>query len=113
MIGDRFDESPPADLEGSIDSELVVRILRVRGERAWKAADIVRRTGVNENSIHPVLSRLEARSSARNEAPRWTFTDDLDRLRRTDDIHRATRLFDGPYVEEDLDGWTKASERDE
>ena len=108
---DRFDERSPEELSELSNPEQVLTFLYENRDRAWKAREIARRTDVNENSIHPVLSRLEDRKLVRHKGPYWAITDDLDRLRRAYDTHRATRLFDDLYGEEDRDEWVNASER--
>ncbi|WP_290819500.1 MarR family transcriptional regulator [Halovivax sp.] len=110
---DRFDESSPEELGGLSNAELVLRFRYHNRDRAWKAREIARRTEVNENSIHPVLSRLEERELVRHKGPYWAITDDLDRLRRAYDTHGTMERFDDLYGEEDPDEWIEASERDE
>ncbi|AFZ72588.1 helix-turn-helix domain-containing protein [Natronobacterium gregoryi] len=107
---DRFDERSPEELTELSNPEQVVRFLYENRDRAWKATEIARRTEVNENSIHPVLSRLEERDLVRHKGPYWAITDDLDRLERAYDLHRITRKFDDMYGEEDRDEWIAASE---
>ncbi|WP_331234819.1 helix-turn-helix domain-containing protein [Natronorarus salvus] len=108
---DRFEEGDPEELEEVSNPERVIAFLFENEDRAWKATEIVRRTGVNENSIHPVLSRLEERGLVRHKGPYWAITDDTDRLRRAYDLHRVTQLFDELYGEEDRDEWVEASDR--
>ena len=108
---DRFEERSPEELVELNNPELVLAFLHENRDRAWKATEIARRTAVNENSIHPVLSRLEERELVRHKGPYWAITDDEDRLRRAYDLHRITEHFDERYGEEDRDEWIAASER--
>lgn len=108
---DRFEEESPDELSELSNPERVLRFLYEHRDRAWKAAEIAGRTDVNENSIHPVLSRLEDRGLVRHKGAYWAITDDLDRLRRAYDVHRATHLFDDLYGEEKRDEWVEASDR--
>lgn len=100
-----FDERSPEELEELNNPEQVLTFLYEHRDCAWKAAEIARRTEVNENSVHPVLSRLEVRGLVRHKGPYWAITDDLDRLRRAYDFHRATQLFNDLYGDEDPDEW--------
>lgn len=108
---DRFDERSPEELAELSNPEQVLTFLYENRDRAWKAAEIARRTDVNENSIHPVLARLEDQKLVRHKGPYWAITDDMDRLRHAYDMHRATRLFDDLYGEEDRAEWIEASEQ--
>lgn len=108
---DRFEERSPEQLSEVSNPELVLAFLHENRDRAWKATEIARRTAVNENSIHPVLSRLEERELVRHKGPYWAITDDEDRLRRAYDLHRITDRFDERFGEEDRDEWIAASER--
>lgn len=110
---DRFDESSPEELAELSNPEQVLSFLYENRDRAWKAKEIARRTAVNENSIHPVLSRLEERELVRHKGPYWAITDDTDRLRRAADTHRVTQLFDHLYGEEDRETWVDPNDRDE
>lgn len=107
----RFDESSPEELEEISNPELVLRFLWENRDRAWKAKEIARRTDINENSIHPVLSRLEDRGLVRHKGTYWAITDDRNRLQQAFDIHRANQLFNDLYGEEDRDEWIEASEQ--
>jgi Mn-dependent DtxR family transcriptional regulator len=108
---DRFEKGDPEELAEVSNPERVIAFLFENDDRAWKATEIARRTEVNENSIHPVLSRLEKRGLVRHKGPYWAITDDTDRLRRAYDLHRVIRLFDDLYGEEDRDEWIEASDR--
>jgi DNA-binding IclR family transcriptional regulator len=108
---DQFDERSPEELADLSNPEHVLRFLYENRDRAWKAKEIARRTPVPENSIHPVLSRLNEQEFVRHKAPYWALTNDLDRLRQAYDHHRVTRLFDDLYGEESRDEWIEASEQ--
>ena len=110
---DKFDERSPGELDELSNAERVIRFLYANRDKAWKAKEIARQAGVNENSIHPVLTRLEGRELVRHKGAYWAITNDLDRLRQAYDVHRATRLFNDLYGEEDRDEWVDASESDQ
>ena len=100
-----FEERSATDLEELSNPERVLAFLASHSDRAWKATEISRQTGVNDHSIHTVLSRLEERSLVRHKGPYWAITDDEERLHRAYDLHRATRALDERLGEEDLEDW--------
>ncbi|GAB7020465.1 MarR family transcriptional regulator [Halostagnicola bangensis] len=107
----RFNESSSEELEEISNPELVLRFLWENRDQAWKAKKIARRTEITENSIHPVLSRLEDRGLVRHKGAYWAITDDSERLRQAYDVHRSNQLFNDLYGEEDRDKWIEASEQ--
>ena len=109
---DRFDDRPPEDLVETSNAERVVRFLYENRDRAWKAREIARRSEVHENSIHPVLSRLEDRGLVRHKGPYWAITDDKERLRRASDLHRVMASFDELYGEEDREQWVRVEDQE-
>lgn len=109
---DRFDDRPPEELVEASNSERVLRFLFENRDRAWKAREIAKRADVHENSIHPVLSRLEERELVRHKGPYWAITNDFDRLRRASDLHRVIAAFEELYGTEDRTRWTGAADRD-
>lgn len=102
---DEFEERSADELRELSNPERVIAFLAGHPDRAWKAAEIAERAGVHENSIHPVLSRLEDRGLVRHKGPYWAITDDEKRVRRAYDHHRTTELFDARYGEEDRGDW--------
>lgn len=70
---DEFEAHDPED--GATNAERVVRFLARNREKAYKAVEIAEATGINENSIHPVLNRLEARDLVRHREPFWALGD--------------------------------------
>lgn len=108
---ERFDEESPEELRDPSNPERVLRFLYANRDRAWKASEIANRTDVSENSIHPVLSRLEERALVRHKEPYWAITDDHEALRRAYDAHRANQLFDELYGPEDRDEWVSGDDR--
>ena len=100
-----FEERSADELDELTNPERVLAFLVSHDDRAWKATEIARRSGVNEHSIHAVLARLEDRSLVRHKGPYWAITNDEERLYRAYDLHRATRLLDERLGEEDPDEW--------
>lgn len=107
---DQFDAHSSEELEELSNAEYVLQFLYDNRDKAWKATEIATQTAVNENSIHPVLGRLEERGLVRHKGAYWAITTELDRLRQAYDIHRANRLFNNLYGDEDRDEWIDASE---
>ena len=104
-----FEERTADELAEVSNPERVLAFLATYSDRAWKATEIARRSGVNEHSIHSVLSRLEDRSLVRHKGPFWAITDDEERLHRAYDIHRITQLFNDLLGEEDPAEWLEAA----
>jgi len=107
---DQFDECSPEELDGLSNAEHILQFLYQNRDKAWKAKEIAKQTSVNENSIHPVLARLEDRELVRHKGAYWAITQDLNRLRQAYNVHRANRLFNNRYGDEDRDEWVDASE---
>ena len=107
---DQFDERSPEELDGLSNAEHILQFLYANRDKAWKAKEIANQTPVNENSIHPVLARLEDRELVRHKGAYWALTRDLNKLRQAYDVHRANQLFNDRYGGEDRDEWVDASE---
>lgn len=71
---DEFEEFDPIE-NGPTNGERVVRFLLKHRNQAFKASEIADRTGVNENSIQPVLGRLRDRGLVRHKEPYWAIGD--------------------------------------
>jgi hypothetical protein len=71
ISADAFDE-----LESKTNAERVVEFLAENDDKAFKASEIAEATGVDENSVHPVLKRLRERGLARHKPPHWTMGDE-------------------------------------
>lgn len=70
---DEFESRDPEKQE--TNAERVVRFLARNQDKAYKAIEIAEATDVNENSIHPVLNRLEERGLLRHREPYWAIGD--------------------------------------
>ena len=64
---DEFESHDPEKRE--TNAERVVHFLAENRDKAYKAIEIAEATGVDENSIHPVLNRLEDRGLIRHREP--------------------------------------------
>jgi len=106
---DQFNEHSSEKLEELSNAEYVLQFLYDNRDKAWKATEIATQTAVTENSIHPVLGRLEERGLVRHNGAYWAITTELGRLRQAYDIHRANRLFNNLCGDEDRDEWVDMS----
>lgn len=68
---DEFESHDPETRE--TNAERVVRFLARNRDKAYKAVEIAAATDVDENSIHPVLNRLEDRGLVRHREPYWAI----------------------------------------
>ena len=107
---DRFEESSEEELERTSNPERVLLFLYENRDRAWKAKEIAKRSDVDENSIHPVLNRLEDRGLVRHKGSYWAITDDHDRLSDAHQYHQVTQRLDEQFGEEDREEWVEAAE---
>lgn len=108
---DEFEEFDPAG-DGQTNAERVVRFLLEHRDKAFKASEIAERTGVNENSIQPVLGRLRARGLVRHKEPYWTIGD-VEAVRDAF-VHSSTVSFlEDELGPESRTEWLEAAEGDE
>lgn len=107
---DEFESHDPDDRE--TNAERVLRFLAGNRERAYKAVEIAEATGVNENSIHPVLTRLEGRGLIRHREPYWAIGD-LEAVREAMVFHSTADFLDGELGSESRDEWLAAAPQDE
>jgi len=90
------------------NAERVLRFLVRNRDQAFKAAEIAERAGVNANSIHPVLRRLEERELVRHKPPYWALGD--PETVRNASIFRSTAAFlDEELGAESRSEWVTAS----
>jgi len=69
-----IDEFDGRDVDArETNAERVVRFLARNRDKAYRATEIADATGVNENSIHPVLRRLADRELVRHREPYWAI----------------------------------------
>jgi len=98
-----IDEFESRDSErGETNAERVVRFLGRNRDKAYKATEIAEAVRINENSIHPVLKRLEERKLVRHREPYWAITDDDERLQTSYRLHRHHETANEQYGEEHL-----------
>ena len=105
---DEFDAHKPAE---ETNAERVVRFLARNADKAYRAAEIADATGINSNSIHPVLNRLHDRDLVRHREPYWAIGD--PETVRNAELLSATALFlDEELGEEHRSEWLAAAERE-
>ncbi|AQL42737.1 TrmB family transcriptional regulator [Halorientalis sp. IM1011] len=107
---DEFDEFDPGDRTVT-NAERVLRFLVRNREQAFKAAEVADRTGVDENSIHPVLNRLEERDLVRHKEPYWAIGD-LDRVRNATVFQSTAAFLDEELGTESREEWLDAAEEE-
>ena len=107
---DEFESRDPEN--GRTNAERVVRFLARNRDRAYKAVEIAEATGVDGNSIHPVLSRLEGRGLVRHREPYWAIGD-LDAVRDAFVVHSAASSLDEELGPESREEWLTAARGDE
>lgn len=111
---DEFESHDVGD--GETNAERVVRFLVRNHETAYRAVEIAEATDVDENSIHPVLNRLEERGLVRHKEPYWAIGD-LETVRETMVFSSTAAFLDDELGTESREEWLAAAhegaERDE
>lgn len=90
------------------NAERVVRFLVTNREQAFKASEIADETGINENSIQPVLNRLRSRELVRHKEPYWAIGD-LERVRDAFVFQSTSQFLDERLGAEDRQEWLDAT----
>lgn len=108
---DEFEAHDPDD--GRTNAECVLALLARNRDKAYRAAEIAEATGVDRNSIHPVLSRLEERGLVRHREPYWALGDP-DAVRDARMLHSTVAFLDKELGPESREEWlTAAGEGDD
>ena len=95
------------------NAERVLEFLVRNREKAYRAREIATATGVKENSIHPVLNRLEDRGLVRHREPYWAIGDP-ETVRDARLFQSVAAFLDDELGSESRDEWvTAARERTE
>ena len=100
---DEFDEADDDAFETRNDTERIVLFLDENDDRAWKAATVAERLGLDTDAVSAILSRLKERGLVRHKSPYWAITDDEDRLRAAYRLHQHHEAANEQYGEERLD----------
>ncbi|SEP10305.1 hypothetical protein SAMN04487948_11436 [Halogranum amylolyticum] len=100
---DEFENADADEFEERNDTERIVLFLDKNDDRAWKAATIADRLGLETDAVSAILSRLKERELVRHKRPYWAITDDEERLRSAYRLHRHHETADDQYGEECLE----------
>ena len=100
---DEFENADADEFEERNDTERIVLFLDKNGDRAWKAATIAERLGLETDAVSAILSRLKERNLVRHKRPYWAITDDEERLQSAYRLHRHHERADDQYGEEHLE----------
>jgi len=107
---DEFESHEPDD--GATNAERVVNFLARNCDKAYKAVEIAEATGINENSIHPVLNRLEDSGLVRHREPYWAIGD-LEAVRDAAVFGSTAAFLDDTLGPESRDEWLQAAQESE
>lgn len=107
---DEFESRDPEKRE--TNAERVVRFLAHNRDKAYKAIEIAEATDVNENSIHPVLNRLEERGLVRHREPYWAIGD-LEKVRDAMVFGSTADFLDEALGPESREEWVTAAQEGE
>ena len=99
ISADEFDK-----LEGETNAEIVVKFLAENDDKAFKASEIAEATGVDKNSVHPVLKRLKEREVVRHKPPYWTIGNE-EKVRAASELHAISSYLDNKLGEERREDW--------
>ena len=100
---DEFENADADEFEERNDTERIVLFLDSNEDRAWKAATIAKRLGLETDAVSAILSRLKKRELVRHKRPYWAITDDEQRLQSAYRLHRHHETADDQYGEERLE----------
>ena len=100
---DEFENADADEFEERNDTERIVLFLDKNDDRAWKAAMIAERLGLETDAVSAILSRLKGRNLVRHKRPYWAITDDDERLQSAYRLHRHHERADDQYGEERLE----------
>ena len=102
----RIDEFENADSDAFAErniTEQIVLFLDAHDDRAWKAATIAGRLGLDTDAVSAILSRLKERGLVRHKRPYWAITDDAERLQSAYRLHRHHETANEQYGAENLE----------
>lgn len=102
---DTFEHASEDELRELSSTDHVLGFLAANDERAFKAAEIARQTGIDRETVSTALTRLKDRDLVEHKGTYWAITGDEDRLERYDGYARATRLFNERLGTEDEEEW--------
>jgi predicted ArsR family transcriptional regulator len=100
---EEFEDADADEFEERNDTERIVVFLDEHDDRAWKAATIAERLGLETDAVSAILSRLKERGLVRHKRPYWAITDNKERLQSAYRLHRHYETADEQYGEERLE----------
>ncbi|WP_415383368.1 MarR family transcriptional regulator [Halosimplex sp. TS25] len=100
---EEFEDADADEFAERNDTERIVLFLDEHDDRAWKAATIAERLGLETDAVSAILSRLNERGLVRHKRPYWAITDDEERLQAAYRLHRHHETADDQYGEERLE----------
>jgi predicted ArsR family transcriptional regulator len=100
---EEFENADADEFAERNDTERIVQFLDEHDDRAWKAATIAERLGLEPDAVSAILSRLKDRGLVRHKRPYWAITDDRERLRTAYRLHQHHERADEEYGEEHLE----------
>lgn len=100
---EEFENADAGEFEERSDTERIVLFLEEHDDRAWKAATIADRLGLETDAVSAILSRLKERGLVRHKRPYWAITDDEERLRAAYRLHQHHETANEVYGEERLE----------
>ena len=100
---EEFEDADADEFAERNDTERIVLFLDKHDDRAWKAATIAERLGLDTDAVSAILSRLKERGLVRHKRPYWAITDDAERLQSAYRLHRQHEAADDEYGEERLE----------
>ena len=103
-------EAGTAD-ERRTNAERVLQFLVRNRDQAYKATEVAEATGVNPNSVHPVLRRLADRDLVRHREPYWA-AGDLESIRDASLLGSISAFLDDELGTESRAEWLEASRDD-
>ena len=109
---DEFEDGDADEFTERNAPERIVFFLDRNDDRAWKAATVAERLGIEADAVNAILSRLKERGLVRHKRPYWAITDDTERLRSAYQLHRQHEAADSEYGEESLEA-LRTEEMDE
>ena len=100
---EEFENADADEFAERTDTERIVLFLDDHDDRAWKAATIAERLGLDTDAVSAILSRLKERGLVRHKRPYWAITDDEERLRAAYRLHQHYETADEQYGYERLE----------
>jgi Mn-dependent DtxR family transcriptional regulator len=100
---DEFEDADGDEFDERNDTERILLFLDEHDDRAWKAATVAERLGLDTDAVSATLSRLKGRGLVRHKRPYWAITDDEERLQSAYRLHQQHEAADEQYGEEHLE----------